>query len=127
MSKQDLKQITLSILFISILFIMFGLLKNLFSQPDNSAVLEALRGKPFLVDVRTPGEFASGSVQGAVNIPLDEVASRLKEFKGKESIIVFCRSGNRSAQAKAILDRNGIPNVLNGGTWDQVAALKESL
>lgn len=106
---------------------MFGLLKNLFSQPDNSAVLEALRGKPFLVDVRTPGEFASGSVQGAVNIPLDEVASRLKEFKGKESIIVFCRSGNRSAQAKAILDRNGIPNVLNGGTWDQVAALKESL
>lgn len=127
MSKQDLKQITLSFLFISILFIMFGLLKNLFSQPDNGAVLEALRGKPFLVDVRTPGEFASGSVQGAVNIPLDEVASRLKEFKGKESIIVFCRSGNRSAQAKAILDRNGIPNVLNGGTWDQVAALKESL
>lgn len=106
---------------------MFGFLKNLFSQVDETAVLQALGRKPFLVDVRTPNEFASGSVQGAVNIPLDELPERISEFSGKESVVVFCRSGNRSAQAKAILDRSGVPNVYNGGTWEQVAALKKSL
>ena len=62
----------------------------------------------------TPQEFAEGSVKGAVNIPLDEVESRLNEFKGKPSVIVFCRTGNRSGQAKAILEYNGIKNVTNG-------------
>lgn len=68
----------------------------------------------FLVDVRTPEEFAMGSVKGAVNIPLDEVENRINEFKGKPSVIVFCRSGNRSGQAKSILEANGITNVTNG-------------
>jgi phage shock protein E len=74
----------------------------------------------FFVDVRTPGEFSQGSVTGAVNIPLDQVPSRISEFKGKEEIVVFCRSGNRSGQAKAILEQNGITNVVNGGSWEDV-------
>ena len=74
----------------------------------------------FLVDVRTPAEFAEGSVPGAVNIPLDTVASQLSKFGNKENIIVFCRSGNRSGQAKAILDQNGFKNVVNGGSWENV-------
>jgi phage shock protein E len=80
----------------------------------------------FLVDVRTPEEFAEGSVTGAVNVPVDEVASRIEEFKGKESIVVFCRSGNRSGKALEILTSNGITNVTNGGTWQQVQAVVES-
>lgn len=74
----------------------------------------------FLVDVRIPGEFAEGTAKGAVNIPLNEVAQRLAEFKGKQQIVVFCRSGNRSAQAEAILKQNGFTNVVNGGTWQMV-------
>lgn len=77
--------------------------------------------KPFLVDVRTPEEFAAGSVKGAVNIPLDQVESRITEFQGKEQIVVFCRSGNRSGQAIAILNEHGITNVTNGGSWEDVA------
>jgi phage shock protein E len=76
--------------------------------------------KAFLVDVRTPGEFAEGSVPGAVNIPLNEVEARVKEFQGKGQVVVFCRSGSRSGQAKSILDANGVANVVNGGTWQQV-------
>lgn len=76
--------------------------------------------KAFFVDVRTPGEFAEGSAKDAVNIPLNEVAQRLEEFKGKPQIVVFCRSGNRSSQAEAILKQNGFTNVINGGTWQIV-------
>ena len=74
----------------------------------------------FLVDVRTPGEFADGHVKGSVNIPLDQVPSQLAKFKDKKNIVVFCRSGGRSSQAKSILEQNGFTNVVNGGTWDYV-------
>jgi rhodanese-related sulfurtransferase len=77
----------------------------------------------FLVDVRSPGEFADGNVKGSVNIPLDQVQNQLAKFKDKESIVVFCRSGNRSSQAKSILEQNGFTNVTNGGTWQDVNAV----
>ncbi|MEY2650736.1 MAG: hypothetical protein RL608_1410 [Bacteroidota bacterium] len=81
---------------------------------------ELIQAGAFLVDVRTPEEFESGHVQASVNIPLDQVAERLDEFEGKDHIIVFCRSGNRSGMAKAILAQNGFANVTNGGTWEDV-------
>ena len=81
---------------------------------------ELIQAGAFLVDVRTPEEFESGHVQASVNIPLDQVADRLDEFEGKDHIVVFCRSGNRSAMAKAILAQNGFANVTNGGTWEDV-------
>jgi phage shock protein E len=74
----------------------------------------------FLVDVRTPAEFAQGSAVGAVNIPLNELPQRMAEFKDKKSIVVFCRSGARSAQAKAFLDSKGLVHVEDGGTWQTV-------
>jgi len=79
----------------------------------------------FLVDVRSAGEFAGGSAKGAVNIPLDQVSQQLSKFKNKKAIVVFCRSGNRSGQAKSILESNGFENVTNGGTWDNVANLQK--
>ena len=102
---------------------MFGIFKSLFAPKDNSQLVEALRNGAFLVDVRTPGEFSGGSVKGAVNIPLDKVPSQLAKFKGKKNIVVFCRSGNRSSQAKNILEQNNFQNVINGGTWQRVNEL----
>ncbi|UKJ06682.1 rhodanese-like domain-containing protein [Solitalea lacus] len=101
---------------------MFGLFKNMFAQ-DNSQLSEALKRGAFLVDVRTPAEFASGSVKGAVNIPLDRLPNQLAKFKGKETIVVFCRSGNRSSQAKSFLEQNGFQSVINGGTWENIKGL----
>lgn len=101
---------------------MFGIFKSLFSQPDNTELKDAIKSGAYLVDVRTPSEFASGSVVGAVNIPLDQVSRNIGKFKGKKNVIVFCRSGNRSGQAKSILKQNGIENVINGGTWLDVNA-----
>jgi phage shock protein E len=62
-------------------------------------------------------------VSGSVNIPLDTVPTQLTKFKNKNNIVVFCRSGNRSGQAKTILEQNGFANVVNGGTWQNVYSL----
>jgi phage shock protein E len=48
------------------------------------------------------------------------VAKQINKFKGKENIIVFCRSGARSGQAKSILESKGFTNVVNGGSWTTV-------
>ncbi|WP_296703825.1 rhodanese-like domain-containing protein [Algoriphagus sp.] len=92
----------------------------IFGSKDNTKLIDAIQEGAFLVDVRSAGEFASGSVKGAVNIPLDRVGSQLAKFKGKKNIVVFCRSGNRSGQAKSILEQNGFQNVINGGTYSNV-------
>jgi rhodanese-related sulfurtransferase len=74
-----------------------------------------------LLDVRTPGEFKTGSVPKAVNIPLDKLSSNLKKVPQGKPVIVFCRTGSRSAMAKRILQQKGY-DVLNGGGWGSVAA-----
>ncbi len=81
----------------------------------------------YLVDVRTPREFGTGSVPGAVNVPLNEVNARIDEFRDKKNIIFFCKTGTRSGQAKIILDHNGFKNVVNGGSVKKVKqAMMES-
>lgn len=103
-----------------------GFLSALFGKSNNVNLAEILNQRPFLVDVRTPAEFSSGSAKGAVNIPLDQVASKIAQFKGKSHIVVFCRSGNRSGQAKSILERSGINNVTNGGSVNAVISAQQS-
>ena len=102
---------------------MFGIFKNMFSKKDTTQMEKIIIEGAFLADVRTPAEFAEGNVKGSVNIPLDQITSQLEKFKGKKHSIVFCRSGNRSGQAKMILEQNGIKNVTNGGTWQDVNEL----
>jgi hypothetical protein len=97
-----------------------GLFSFLFGKNAGTDLADLIAKGAFLVDVLTPGEFASGHVSGSVNIPLDRVRSEINKFKGKEHIIVFCRSGNRSRMAKGMLDAAGIKNVVNGGSWTRV-------
>ena len=98
-----------------------GIFGNIFGGSSTNENLATLVNEgAFLVDVRSPGEFADGNVKGSVNIPLDQVQNQLAKFKEKENIVVFCRSGNRSSQAKSILEQNGFTNVTNGGTWQEV-------
>jgi phage shock protein E len=100
-----------------------GFFKNIFGGGNNENRASIVKEGAFLVDVRSAGEFAGGNVKGSINIPLDQVANQLSKFKGKEQIVVFCRSGNRSSQAKSILEKNGFTNVTNGGTWQNVNAM----
>jgi rhodanese-related sulfurtransferase len=97
-----------------------NLFNHLFGRKAPVGLQHAIAEGAFLVDVRTAGEFACGHVKGSVNIPLDQLAYRLAEFKNKKNTIVFCQSGGRSRQAKLVLEQNGLTNIIDGGSWNQV-------
>jgi rhodanese-related sulfurtransferase len=93
---------------------------NLFNQLFGSAATSDLKSiiesGAFLVDVRPETEFTEAHAKGSVNIPLHTIPYHLKEFKNRKNIVVFCRSGGRSSQAKSFLEQQGFTNVINGGT-----------
>ena len=76
-----------------------------------------------LIDVRTPEEFASGHIQRAIDIPVEELPDRLSEVPQDIPIVVYCRTGNRSATAAQILVKAGFAPVFDlGGIQSWVAA-----
>ena len=80
------------------------------------SVQELIENGAKIFDVRSPEEFAGGAYPNAVNIPVDQVESRISEFGDKsDTIVVYCRSGNRSGMAENILRQAGYTDVTNGG------------
>ena len=76
-----------------------------------------------LIDVRTPGEYESGHIPGAINISVQTLPDRLDEISRDQPIVVYCRSGNRSATAAEILVDAGYSPVYDlGGIQDWVSA-----
>ncbi len=75
-----------------------------------------------LIDVRTIEEFNSGHIADAGNIPVEVIAGRLSEIPQDEPVVLYCRSGNRSAQAASILRQAGYTQVYDLGgiiSWQQ--------
>ncbi len=105
-------------------FYRMNIFQKLFSN-EKEDLGEIINSGAFLLDVRSNAEFKSGHVKGSVNIPLDRIQSEIEQLKGKSKIVVFCQSGMRSAQAKSLLKNNGFENVVNGGSWTKVNALKK--
>jgi rhodanese-related sulfurtransferase len=66
-----------------------------------------------------------GHLKGSVNIPLEELPSRLDaiESMGNRALIFYCRSGNRSGQAVGFLRQQGFENIYNGGGMEDVQHL----
>ena len=73
-----------------------------------------------LVDVRSEAEFAGASAPGTVNIPLQELGSRLAEIPKSAPVVLCCASGTRSGMAKMVLKKNGYQRVYNIGTWSKL-------
>lgn len=61
----------------------------------------------FVLDVRTPQEYAEGHVPGAVNVPHDQLASRLAEVPKDKDVVLYCKSGRRAGIAAEVLAANG--------------------
>lgn len=87
------------------------------------------RKKSILIDVRTPMEFNLGSIEGAINIPLDDLRSRLEEIPRDKEVILFCQVGLRGYLAFRILIQNGyekLRNLSGGYKTYQVAVQEQS-
>jgi rhodanese-related sulfurtransferase len=69
-----------------------------------------------LVDVRSAGEFASGHVPGAMNVPMEQVESRLADIASEGEVVLICEAGKRASMtAEWLCDRRDV-TVLEGGT-----------
>ena len=90
--------------------------------------LESVSDGKVLIDVRTETEFAAGTIDGAVNIPLDEIRTRLDEIPTDKPVYIFCQQGMRGYLAQRILVQRGYSDVsnLSGGYllwktyWDEI-------
>ncbi|MDF7806673.1 rhodanese-like domain-containing protein [Pontiellaceae bacterium B12219] len=85
---------------------------------NNADVAAQVKDGALIIDTRTPGEFSNGHVQGALNIPYDSIARSISQYETNKTktIIVYCRSGNRSAHAKQSLISTGYTNVIDAGS-----------
>ncbi len=80
---------------------------------DGKAARDLVKKGAVLLDVRTPEEFRGGHLDGALNIPVQELDKRLGELAGRKDtdVVVYCRSGRRSADAKRLMEAQGFKKV----------------
>jgi rhodanese-related sulfurtransferase len=94
----------------------------------NSKIKEALRHGAVVIDVRTAGEFDQGKVPDSINIPVDRIAINAARIKAMKRPIIFCCStGTRSGTATRIMKEKGLKEVYNGGGWERILKIVNSL
>jgi NADPH-dependent 2,4-dienoyl-CoA reductase/sulfur reductase-like enzyme/rhodanese-related sulfurtransferase len=98
-------------------FVAAGLLRGEHPQVDVDSVLTGADGDRVLLDVRTPGEFAAGHIPRALNIPVDELRSRLGELPREREVAVYCQVGQRGYLATRILRQAGFRAANVGGGY----------
>ena len=100
---------------------MISTIKSLLGIGPKTNFAELVQQGALILDVRTKGEYASGHINGSVNIPVEQLANNLNKLKDKKRVIITCcASGMRSASAKGILTSNGFSTVHNGGAWQSL-------
>jgi len=100
---------------------MITTIKNLFGLGAKTDYAELVKEGAVIVDVRSRGEFDSGHIKGAINIPVDQLRNNLNKLKDKNKpIITCCASGMRSAAAKSAVLASGYTKVFNGGGWSSL-------
>jgi rhodanese-related sulfurtransferase len=85
--------------------------------------VEQLEGRT-IIDVRTPTEAAAGMLDGAVNIDIGaaDFDERIASLDRDGSYLLYCRTGNRSAQAASLMRDLGFTDVIDAGGFDNLAA-----
>jgi phage shock protein E len=96
---------------------------SLSTQAAND-LIEIKRGlnSPVVIDVRSEAEYAAGAIDGALNHPVQGLPGTLLDqgVALDEEVIVYCRSGRRSAQAKTLLKQAGFQLIFDGGPMTQL-------
>lgn len=94
---------------------------------EMEAAKEALsEGDAELIDVRTPREYEQNGLEGATNIPVQEMSERFDDVGAKDDpVVVYCRSGNRSAKAARMLEEQGFEKIYDLGSHRKASAIVE--
>lgn len=84
---------------------------------------DTITADTIIVDVRTPAEYAAGHLEGATNIDVEaaDFSSRIKTLDKAKTYFVYCRSGNRSAQAISQMKSAGFSHLIDGGAMTAAA------
>lgn len=92
------------------------------AQTSPDQVRKAIGDGALVIDVRSATEYAEGHLEGALNIPHDRTQELIRAAgtDKSRSIVVYCRSGRRSAIALSSLQQSGYSNVLNGGGYERL-------
>ena len=103
---------------LSVLLMMLSTFATAADQ-DAKVAWNKIEAGALVVDVRTPDEFAQGHLPNAINIPYQQINSAFSQQKiaKDRSVVVYCRSGNRSGIANQMLVSEGYTNVYNGGGY----------
>lgn len=107
--------------FAIVLIAMFGLVVGGCSTTADQAV--EFTQDTIIIDVRSPGEFADGHLEGAQLLDLNsgQFSAALPGLDPQVAYVVYCRSGNRSAQAVAMMEEAGFDDVTDLGSLKQAA------
>ena len=88
----------------------------------NDTAKAAIDAGATVIDVRTPSEYAGGNIDGALNIDVSaaDFVERINALPKDETYVVYCRSGNRSAAAIAIMEEQGFTDLVDGGAYSSL-------
>ena len=91
-------------------------------QTAAKTATQPAKAKGIWIDVRTPEEFAEGHIQGAVNIPVDQIAGKIAAVSPNKNapINLYCRSGRRAEAALQELKKMGYTQVSNHGGYQDL-------
>lgn len=98
---------------------MISALKKMLGLGPKISLKEILQAGATLVDVRTKEEYQAGHLPGSLNIPLQQLESRLASIPKNKAVVTCCASGMRSGSAKALLQARGY-EAHNGGGWQSL-------
>jgi phage shock protein E len=112
------------LLIIAAIILVIVLLKKSGQIPAKDA-LAYLKDGAWVIDVRSPGEFQSGHLPGAINIPLDELESAMpRRVTDKNQVLLLhCQSGMRSGSARQKLQGMGYAKAFNLGSYTRAKDL----
>jgi len=79
-----------------------------------------------IIDVRTEQEFMIGNSNHSINIVLDQIPNNVNEIAKMQPVVLCCAAGVRSEQAVNFLKENGLIQVYNGGSWNNVQTMLDS-
>ena len=114
---------TTAIIIMAIVAVVFMIKRS--GQILTKDAFEKLKTGALVIDVRSPGEFSSGHLVGAINIPLDEIETAVptRVPDKNQALLLHCASGMRSGMAKSKLNGLGYRNAFNLGSYGRAETI----